>query len=60
MRCPACDKPIRVFLVDGDPVRVDQYPRMGTLRRLNVINNEATETAEHPGGWVRHQCEGAA
>lgn len=60
MTCPRCNKPVRLFTVDEEPVAVDPVPRMGTLRRTDAVFGEAIETDPHPGGWVRHTCEGVA
>jgi hypothetical protein len=57
VKCPRCEKPVRLFTVDEEPVAVDVYPLMGTLDRRSVVTNEATETDPHPGGFVRHECQ---
>lgn len=59
MRCPTCEQPTRIFLVDGMPVHVESHPGLGTLQRRSVIDNSATEHDPFPGGWVRHVCRAA-
>lgn len=62
MDCPSCEQPIRTFTVtkpDGSvTVVVNPHPGIGTLRRTDVVHGLAEELAPHPGGYVRHECQG--